>query len=405
MTTGDFSSHPIPPISPEARGIKPQVPKPHSQLVHLRIAQEMHSLILQDWAEPAFSPLNMMRRFDRLENKVRTPEKGGDTEKSEKEEKIVGVRRLTEISERFYRDNPELQSRLLLLLRSRIKEGDSKDDILRKVLEAYPDFSLADEALDFLLETSEGGLRETLLAVKKDFNERYGMEIRAGRNMGAQARLFSEQGLGSPTALRDMYRDIVGNPRDAAMLFEELSKEFPYNKMKGVIEFILHSLGTDLKSKGPSISRAELHRLMSEGRSLQAILGLYQFFKARMRLINSAFSRNGLSLPARMTFEMIARIFMKFLQERYPSADKALALAEQLGISEEVLAEIIIYTQMRDAVRQIAPKLYKSEQHKNDVFMALIEALEKLEQDLEDQGREMPEEEKEEKEEEEEKND
>ena len=33
--------------------------------------------------------------------------------------------------------------------------------------------------------------------------------------------------------------------------------------MQTVINFVLHSLGSDLKSKGPSIDRGELHRLMS----------------------------------------------------------------------------------------------------------------------------------------------
>ncbi len=66
------------------------------------------------------------------------------------------VQRIEEVSEQFNRKNPELQARSLLLLRSRIAQSDTQEEILRKVLEMYPDYSLADEALDFLSMTTEG---------------------------------------------------------------------------------------------------------------------------------------------------------------------------------------------------------------------------------------------------------
>lgn len=375
-----------------------------TQLANLRVmvTQEMEAQ-MEDFLEPElfFLP-NISKRFEKLESKAGAKkEHESESTKTEKEEeKAVAIRRLENISERFQKQNEELQSRLLLLLRASIKSSDSKEEILTKVLNAYQDLSLADEALDFLIESSEGDLKETIRSAKKEFNERHGTDIRAGRNMGAMAREYATQELGSATALRDMYRDIVNNPREAPILFEELSKEFPYNKMKTVIEFLLHAAGADLKSKGPSISRAELHNLMSETRTMQAVLGIYRFFKSRMNLIESSFKRNQLILPHKLTFELIARLFMKFLQERYPSAEKALLLAAELGISDSLLAEIIIYTQMRDGVRQIAPKLYKSEHHKQDVLLSFISALEDLEKQLEGEETEEEEEEKEEKEEE-----
>ena len=102
-----------------------------------------------------------------------------------------------------------------------------------------------------------------------------------------------------------------------------------------------------------------------------------------MNLIASAFERQGLELPMRITFEMLAKQFMKVLQERYPSADKVLQLGIQLGLSEEILAQLIIFTQMRDATRQIAPKLYKSDQHRQDLINAFIRAIEELDEELE----------------------
>ena len=65
--------------------------------------------------------------------------------------------------------------------------------------------------------------------------------------------------------------------------------------------------------------------------------------------------------------------------------DKVFQLALKLGISADVLAQIIIFNQMRDAVRGVAPKLYRNEQHRHDVLMSFIEALEELEEQIEEE--------------------
>lgn len=348
----------------------------------------------QSWIdEGVFNPIMMARRFDALENKRKRTAKEEEAEKTErKETEVVEVQKLEEISDQFSRKNPELQTRSLLLLRSRISLRDNKDEILRKVFEMYPDHSLADEALDFLLQTTDGSLAQEVRQAKEELNAKYGREVKAGKNIAEQAREFSKQGLGTPTGLRNLYREVTGNPRDSNTLFNELTAKFNYDKMKTAIDFLLHSMGGDLKSRGPSIDRGELYRLLTETRKLQSILGIFRFFNSRMNLITSAFERQGLQLPMRLTFEMLAKQFMKVIQERYPSADKILQLAAQLGISEELLAQIIIYTQMRDGIRQVAPKLFRSEQHRQDTLNAFIDAIEDLDEQLEEDEEEEDEE-------------
>lgn len=364
--------------------------KPHTQN-RLTIHQVQTLVLAEECAEPTlFFPPDMFKRFQKLEVKIARRDQetessdSSESGKSEKDKQLItAVNKLDTASERFQRRNDELDKRLLMNLRANIRDHDTVEEILNKVLKAYHDPTLADDALDFLIETSDGELLQKIIEAKNILNARMGVEIRAGRNMTSIARDFSTKELGNPTALRNMYRDLVTNPREAPVLFEELSKEFPYAKMKTVIEFLYRSVGADLKSKGPSISRAELHNLMSETRNMQAVMGIYRFFKSRMKLISSSFDKQGLPMPNKLTFELIARMFMKFLQERYPSADKVLALASELGISDSILAEIIIYTQMRDGVRHIAPRLFKSEQHRQDVLTALLQALEDLEQEME----------------------
>src|SRR5262249_53146174 len=150
---------------------------------------------------------------------------------------------------------------------------------------------------------------------------------------------------GTPTTLRDLYRDITATPRDSSTLFEELANRYAFKELKKVIDYLLHSLGADMKSKGPSIPRAFLQRLLTETRSLQAILGVYRFFKGRMNLMENLFDKEGLDWPSQLTFESIARQFMALTAERYPNAAKVLQMAVKLGIEKWLIAKIIVFSQ------------------------------------------------------------
>ena len=351
------------------------------------IAQEAAREGFEEWADlNAWNPLALARNFQTLEKRAKEKTRPEDAKQDNlDEEGITAIEQLQEISEGYQRKNPELQARTLLALRVRITARDSVEDILRKLREAYTDLALVDEALDFLLETADPSMKSLLEQAKAELNRQYEREIKSGRNMGAQARNFSTQGLGSPTALRDLYRDITGTQRDANTLFQELSNKYPFEKMKVAIDFVLHSLGADIKAKGPSIPREELQKYLTETRNMQAILGVYKYFFSRMRLIASSFDRQGLVLPPRLNFEILSRIFMRFIQERYPSVDKALLLSQQMGIADEELAQLIIYLQFRDAMRQVAPRLFRDERHRQELLMCFIETLEDLEEELEEE--------------------
>ena len=69
----------------------------------------------------------------------------------------------------------------------------------------------------------------------------------------------------------------------------------------------------------------------------------------------------------------------------------------KLDLSYDEIAQIIVFGQMRDAVRGVAPRLFRSNQHRHDVLMSFIEALEEFEEKLEEREEEEEEEKKEEK--------
>jgi type III secretion protein W len=304
----------------------------------------------------------------------------------EKSSRLLPVERIKEFADQYQRRNPELKANILTLLREYIKPGDDKETILKKIREFYGDVSLADEALEFLLETTDGELARVVQEAKDDFNKEFGREITGGRNINKQAQEAAEKGLGTATTLRDLYRDITGTPRDSSALFEELANRYSFKELKKVIDYLLHSLGADMKSKGPSIPRGLLHRLLTETRSLQAILGVYRFFKGRMNLMENLFEKEGMDWPPQLTFESISKQFMTLAAERYPTAAKVLQLAAKLGIEKWLIAKIIVFSQLRDAIREVAVnQIYKSIQHRDELYMAIIEALEDLEDELEDE--------------------
>jgi type III secretion protein W len=306
--------------------------------------------------------------------------KGGD-----KSIRLMPIELMKDMAGHFQQRNPELRANVLVLLREYIKPEDTAEDILRKVLEFYPDVSLADEALEYLLATTEGDLAAKVQEARDMLNKERGREIIAGRNIGTQAREASEKGLGTPTNMRDLYRDVTGNPRDSGTMFEELSQKYAFKELKKVIDFLLHSLGADMKSLGPSIPRGMLHRLFTETRSLQAILGVYRFFRGRMHLMESLFEKEGIELPSQLNFELMAKAFMGLAADRYPTAAKVKETAVRLGIEKWIQAKIIALSQLRDAVREVAMnQIYRSVQHRDELYMTIIEALEDLEDELEE---------------------
>lgn len=350
------------------------------------VTQESVQNSVESDANNARFPANLMRgRFVPLEKHAKEV-KAEQKESEEVEETAIGqVESIEEIAGQFERKNPEMQTRSLLALRVRISANDSDQEILQKVLEAYPDPSLADEALDFLIATSSPELSQKILQVKKNYHATYGKEIAAGKNIAEQTKQFSQLGLGTPTGLRDLYRDLVLNPREPAALFTELTNTYSFEKLKTVVAFVLHSLGSDLKSKGPSIEPGELTRLLSETKSMQAILGVYRFFKLRMRLIQSSFDREGLDLPPHVTFESLSKLFIKFLLERFPGAEKIYQMGTALGLQDELLAEAIIFSQMRDGLRQISPRFFKSEQHRQDVLSMFLDVLQQIDDKIDEE--------------------
>ncbi len=98
------------------------------------------------------------------------------------------------------------------------------------------------------------------------------------------------------------------------------------------------------------------------------------------------------AFPQEIDAELISKQFLQFARDRYPSSDKALqnanVILSRVNIQDPIKlirARIIILSVMRNAVRQVDPRyVYNSPQHRDEVYAAIIEALEGLEEELEE---------------------
>ncbi|MEZ5314623.1 MAG: type III secretion system gatekeeper subunit SctW [Chlamydiales bacterium] len=347
-----------------------------------QIRQEAAKSMFIEEIEQGFNPdavnreQSRLARFKRLETRKKEPH--------EKMERVNEVKKRSEedLAQSYYQRNAELPPDRLRTLLKTLKHGQTPEEILDDVMEKFPDVTLADEALKYLEQETKNDLQSSVRLARELLNKLNEREIIAGRNIDTVAKSFHRKGIGnSPTELRELYRDITGNPRDHNTLFSELSNHYSFDQLKLVVAFLLKGLVYDLKSKGPSIQQAELMRLMTDTRNLQSILWVYFFFKSRMKLINSLYGAYEIHKDNLLNFEVLAQQFIKLVEERYPSVLKLLKQLEAFGSLED-LEKIIILMQYRDGIRQLSPRLYKSLRHRQNLLLIILEAIENLEEEI-----------------------
>ena len=87
----------------------------------------------------------------------------------------------------------------------------------------------------------------------------------------------------------------------------------------------------------------------------------------------------------------MAKLFLDISAERYPTADKMNQLVSRLvdpivnDRLDELYIKIAILNAIRAMVKEVSPgKLYRSLQHRDDVYSGVIEASEELEEELQE---------------------
>lgn len=140
----------------------------------------------------------------------------------------------------------------------------------------------------------------------------------------------------------------------------------------------------------PLTEQGELANLLKTAKVCQDVLQLYRIFERGLpRMDNSAYAA-GTQLPPTLTIDSLSIAFVDMISEPRVSPEKILHYVSSLlpGMSnniETVKVKIIILSVMRDAIKELSPnRVYRSLQHREDLYFAIIEALEQLEDELED---------------------
>ena len=59
-------------------------------------------------------------------------------------------------------------------------------------------------------------------------------------------------------------------------------------------------------------------------------------------------------------------------------------MANQLGISDSVIAQAIVFSNYRDSIRYVSPRLFKNEKQRQDLLQALVECVSELDERIEE---------------------
>ncbi|BBI16847.1 hypothetical protein DB42_BL00510 [Neochlamydia sp. EPS4] len=88
---------------------------------------------------------------------------------------------------------------------------------------------------------------------------------------------------------------------------------------------------------------------------------------------------------AKFTAHEVSRQFLYLAAERFLSSDKIIQAAVKAG-AQTIEDKITLINQMRDAVRQVSiHHIFRSVQHRDEMFSAILEALSDLEDQLEEE--------------------
>lgn len=230
---------------------------------------------------------------ERSKQKVKeTKEK---TEMGDKLEKIKALKQSAkEFEQKYGRHFPDqkLKAKTLLQLKESIKPSDDPQTILKKVAAEFTDVSAQDIALQYLEENTEAGdLLEAIKKARSQLKDKFGREIKAGRNVAERTVEFSKSIGEKEGPLREFYRDYSKRGPKAEEAWKELRTRYKtHNERVKMIKFLEKALSDDIKSEGPSMEPAKLTDLLSQIKGLQAIAHVDKEFWKQLQLILKKFS-------------------------------------------------------------------------------------------------------------------
>jgi type III secretion protein W len=315
---------------------------------------------------------------------------------------------------REYRIDPRLLSQLAEDVGIGINENLHPDELISFVRRRLtvngesPDVAIVDKALEFLLEalrvqlaTAKDNAKERLENIYKKIEvakgkyfESHAVEIQVAQKIiGAVDAVVETTGQTIKETL-DRYRFLVHNPLDIHA-FRKLYESKGYRELRKELDGLSSYLGGNFKRA--NMEGPEIAQLARSARQMQAVLGVFRQAKVQIPTMKAYLRLHDTLLDSQtfnsyLNFEVVAKLFFDTTEERYPSAEKMRQLVGRVATPIEnqepvsgVNILIAVSNAMRDMIKEVAPtQLYRTPQHRDDLYMAIIESLEDLEDELEE---------------------
>jgi type III secretion protein W len=385
-----FSPSPIQPVNDVVSSQQAQTARGAAQSAVVQ--EEMQQSLQSFMDQTAVNFMQIIRQSgrtldDRNANAKRMSRSDTTDQKAEEELDVVQIEieEIQEVANYLENKGEAIQQRSLKALKDQITKFDTEEEIIQKVLENFSDPINAEAAIEYLLRVVPDELKQKVYNAQQIFRKRFEKKLKAAKNIMQESLEFEKEGLGDAKELRDFYSDLTSDSKPALEMFEELLKKFTYDKMKLAINFWLHALGADLNKKGSSIQKGELHKMIQEAKSFQAILGVYRFFAAKQRELIITLARLNQNATEEMNYQNLAKLFVRFLQEKYPSPEKVLFYKHDLKIESQLRAQEAVFNIMCSAIKNVSPKLYRNQKHQEEVLSCFLTALEAIDEVLEEE--------------------
>jgi len=149
---------------------------------------------------------------------------------------------------------------LLALLRQMFADPSDAMAVLRSLL--------ADHELEALREMLQASLEQLLADEAAQGNA---AATRGGLNVAVKARLAARGSQFSARALRQSYRDFIGNHHDCVGEYTGWIALYGFERRAQVVDFMEQALGADMYSLDPSASHLEFGRLLHQVRNLAVV--------------------------------------------------------------------------------------------------------------------------------------
>ncbi|CAM2005085.1 type III secretion system gatekeeper subunit SctW [Acanthopleuribacter pedis] len=211
-----------------------------------------------------------------------------------------------------------------------------------------------------------------------------GPEIRAGFNVTDDAMEFSAKGLKDTQQLRDFYRDTVLKYEGFHETYNEILEQYGETEFGKAIDFLIKAVGSELQSKGPSITHVELKRIIDDLYSLEMLGNIHRNCDELLEKIRKAY---------RLALKMNTKAFMGRLMglksEKWLRMDHVAKLVAQLGC-DPIEAQIYFLREMGTLIKDLPLKIFEEDMEKREKLIdvtqeALDDAIDREEEMLEEE--------------------